>query len=205
MNPPQIEYLFPTFLIRFKFDKHDQYKNLFDHVKPEDVEEQHPQAWTAKLNTDYGSDKKLINEQNHIALESDLRRCIMSNLPPIPHANLQVTNFWYNIYKKDYYQEAHHHCDIGNVFSGIYFHKNSTPPSFTNPCFELIGAMGYHSVLNDTWFSRTRKAHHKPDIEDGDVIVFPSDLVHEVPRYTEDNLRITFSFNITVIPPNGTQ
>lgn len=193
----KIEYLFPTFLIKFPFDKHTEYQNLFDHVSEDNISERVPKKWTARLNTNYGFDDNLLSVEKFKLLEKHVFNCVISNLPC---KNFQLSNFWYNIYKRDFYQESHHHCDIGTVLSGIYFHKNTTPPQFINPEAPVIGAMGYHSLLDKTWFSKTRKSHHTPEVKDGDIIVFPSDLIHEVPRYDKDGLRITFSFNLFVVP-----
>lgn len=194
----KVEYLFPTFIIKFPFDKHDQYKHIFDHLTLKDIEEQKPKSWTAKLNTNYNSQSNLLNTDTLDSIRNDLNSCVLNNLPS---RNFSINNFWYNIYKKDYYQETHNHCDLGVFLSAIYFHKNSTSPRFISSDLSPIGAMGYSTIMANSWFSQIRKPYHQPNVSDGEIIVFPADLLHEVPRYQGDNLRITFSFNYSIVPP----
>lgn len=193
---PQIDYIFPTYLIKFKFDKHQKYSNIFDELNT--VEEHQPPTWTGQVHTSCNTKNNILENSVQEEIKKDISECIKKNLPD--DVIVRVNDFWYNIYKKNFYQEAHDHCDLLNFLSGIYFHKNATPPIFYNYQTSLLKAMGFATVLQDSWFNTVRPSTYVPKIKDGDIIIFPSDLVHEVPRYNSDKLRITFSFNITLNP-----
>ena len=88
---------------------------------------------------------------------------------------------WINLYKKNNFQETHNHTGIDNNLSYCYFYKL---PKKTG-CAEFI-------------FKNQDGVCYTPDIEEGQLIVFPSWLDHMVTQHEIEDLRITISGNITV-------
>ena len=80
------------------------------------------------------------------------------------------------------YQEAHDHSP--SIVSGIYYLQlDSLPATFLNPS-------GTDSVLPNTFPNYL-------NIQEGDLIIFPSHLMHSVKRSGSENLRVSYSFNIS--------
>lgn len=97
---------------------------------------------------------------------------------------LELKEIWYNIYEKGTYQEYHDHK--GSNFSGVYFidlnEENKT--IFKQEDLTAISNNKYY--LYDTKY-----------VKEGDVIIFPSDLLHCVEPCETD--RITISFNLKIL------
>jgi len=97
---------------------------------------------------------------------------------------------WINCYKKNGFQETHDHvkCDLSCVFfpeiqenfGKFYFYDrygNSLGPAWS----KLINP-------DTTWY---------PDIQSGDIIFFPSAILHGVTPHKSDKMRKTFSCNFS--------
>lgn len=102
-----------------------------------------------------------------------------------------LKEIWYNVYEKNYFQEPHDHGD--SLFSGCYYLKFNKDihhqTTFYNPNYNL----DYKKLEENPYFS------FKPDCEEDDLIIFPSNLKHGtegIKQKTSDDLRITISFNI---------
>ncbi len=97
---------------------------------------------------------------------------------------LELKEIWYNIYENGTYQEYHDH--VGSNFSGVYFllleEENKT--MFKQENLPTISTNKYY-------------LYNTKHIKEGDVIIFPSDLLHCV-EPCETN-RITISFNLKII------
>jgi len=113
-----------------------------------------------------------------------------------------VEQMWFNAYGAKQSQEVH--CHTGPSFSGIYYlqfdpevHK---PTTFMNPI--RWGESKRHNRFwdPDLWNSQSLYHHyHEPQVEEGDVILFPSEMDHYVqPFFNSNKLRITCSFNVFV-------
>ena len=105
----------------------------------------------------------------------------------IPPAT-KLSNCWYNHYEKGQFQEPHSHRVINSnqkpsMLSGIYF--------IDNPSNNLSFVNNYTPLYSG---SRDDFNHHRPKIREGDVVLFPSELLHYVTPC--DTSRTTVSFNI---------
>lgn len=187
----EITPLFPTFFGKVKFNEHKKYKNIFNSLNLKNINANQPRNWNSVVHTSFDSNEKFNTED----LKSDIEKFLLRHLDI---QNLEINSFWYNIYKKGFYQEKHNHCDYGNFLSGIYFYKNPTSPVFVNSSDGIISSMGYGTVFSNTFVSKLRPNNFSPFVEEGDIIIFPSDLEHYVPLYNSDDPRITFSFNLGV-------
>ena len=103
-----------------------------------------------------------------------------------------VTSSWLNINSKNSWHRPHSHG--GHLWSGVYYIKtdeNSAPICFPNS----VGSYQQH------WPGFEIDSPYSCDMvsvipKEGDLIIFPSWLVHYVPLHTGDEDRINIAFNI---------
>ena len=102
-----------------------------------------------------------------------------------------ISNVWYNVYEKNYFQEPHDHGQ--SLFSGCYYLKFNKDihhqTTFYNPNYNL----DYKKIKDNSHFC------NQINCEEDDIIIFPSNLKHGTSGMKEkksDELRITISFNI---------
>lgn len=106
--------------------------------------------------------------------------------------NFYIIECWYNAYKGHQFQEPHDHGT--NLISGCYylkFNKNKHHQTeFYNPNYKV----NFHNLESNPHFCYT------PDCDEGDLIIFPSNLKHGTKGIKNknkcDELRITISFNV---------
>ena len=94
----------------------------------------------------------------------------------------QLSDIWYNYYKKGQYQEPHNHLGKYNEI---------TTKGFTAVHY-LIFDPKYHSPTKFT--DRKLKSL---DVEVGDIIFFSNDVGHYVPKNTSNKPRLTTAFTVT--------
>lgn len=123
----------------------------------------------------------------------------------------KITGIWNNVYRKNYFQEAHDHVGYKIKeqylvwFSGVHFLKLSKE----HP--KLIFHNPGHSPYQTEMFPTAMKTIDKknlshsflsltvePTVEEDDLILFPSTLSHSVGLQRVDDLRVTVSFNIGI-------
>jgi len=184
--------VFPTFIGHFPFKSHKKYIHLFDDCTS--MIDHSPDNWSSNLYTTFHEDEEIFDIAE---LRYDLSNKVIGELN-IP--STYVKDLWYNVYHNGSYQERHHHCEPGIIMSGIYFYRNASSPVFWNRDASIISSMGYNKYLCDSPFANIRMGDNLTiEVSDGDIIIFPPDLEHEVPRYEGNSPRITFSFNISLI------
>ena len=93
--------------------------------------------------------------------------------------NLEVDEFWANIYNKGDYTKVHNHLGFESGFGFVYFLKTKW----------------YHPSLV---FSESGK---KMKSKEGTYIIFPKNLMHHVPKNRFDETRITLSGNLIIKKP----
>ncbi len=113
--------------------------------------------------------------------------------------NLVVSQLWYNYFHKSEYHALHDHvpdpldskCHFACVHYLCYDKKVHKPLFFNDP----IDRLRSHSIEFD---SHDYESDFYPDINEGDLIMFPSYLLHGVEenKPTPNNPRITISFNL---------
>lgn len=102
-----------------------------------------------------------------------------------------ICEIWYNAYKNRQYQHMHKHGNQYNIFfSGVYYVNydplHHTATRFYHPGFEI----DFDQVRDHPYFVYT------PAVKEDDLIIFPSQIGHDVPIQDCSNLRITVSFNV---------
>ena len=102
---------------------------------------------------------------------------------------------WYSVYKNNEYQEWHDH--MPSTLSAIHFlnfKEEHKAPMFEDP---LKGAKSIinHTALNE---KLSKPIRYTPEVEEGDIILFPSYLQHAVPAAEYDTHRVTIALNLNV-------
>ena len=114
-----------------------------------------------------------------------------------------IDEIWMNAYEKAHYQEGHTH--LPGFFSGIHYvcfdpeHHNGT--TFVNPQANIYSYLtnmngDFEGTTIDMDLNRHLDEMNDVDVEEGDILIFPSTLEHLVRKNMSNKLRITVSFNI---------
>lgn len=95
------------------------------------------------------------------------------------------TEVWFQKYEQNMNHAVHTHGPTG--FSSVCFieyDKNShKPTTFVSPFGNYI---------------TSELERYEPDVEEGDIIFFPSNLLHYAPTNLTDKIRIIMSFNLNL-------
>ncbi len=114
---------------------------------------------------------------------------------------------WYNVYGKG--QKADWHDHMPSDFSAVHFLKYNPevhqPFMFTNPDLTSVRLQGtYKPNLVDRLGTCAKQSYYKgnyiPEIEEGDFIIFPSQMMHLVNASESEDLRVTIAFNFNILP-----
>ena len=110
---------------------------------------------------------------------------------------------WINMYNKGHYQDEHFHMideddedyegHPSSYFSFTYFAKYDPQKDGKFTFIDPSPA----PVLFEQWSDQSKyfKREIVPEVKEGDILIFPSHMIHKVTKQTTDNPRITFSGN----------
>ena len=111
--------------------------------------------------------------------------------------SVKLVGIWKNTYNKDSFQEIHDHVDDESHLSGCIFLEDQTKDTSKFYFFNRhnVELALWREILNDErlqnkWF---------PNIKAGDIILFPSYLLHGVSTHKLRKPRTTISFNLQFI------
>jgi len=123
----------------------------------------------------------------------------ISQLPFKKSINLKFEVPWMNVYEKGGYQEAHHHMSGNNILSYCYFSnlpENSGKFLFLNDQYRNYCYNGLIEYLNPD----DHVVEWAPlNVEEGDLIVFPSFLIHQSTYHKSKEQRVTISGNVSLV------
>ena len=198
-----IVHLFPTPVYKFSLTKHEVYKErLVNRLKQIFKDEPNrPAEWAVNCYS-------WQIEAHELDIDiRDLYDEIMSNLMKYvdylqigKDSYFQIFESWFNVHRHDMYQEEHGH--MPSFVSGIYYlqfdKQKDQPVTFLSPDKTFLYSA---STQNLPITNPQLSAKYQLDIDEGDVILFPSTLHHMVLKSkSHDQLRITNSFNIAPAP-----
>ena len=200
--------LFPVTVFKSKIVNNDFLKEVLCEPILESSEDLViPEDWTTdRIKTSFAGEpvgKELLENYKPL-LEKYYIECISEFFDK--EFYFVIDKIWYNIYTDGEYQEVHDHLGTSlnpTHFSLIHFlsfnkgeHK---PPEFHDPISQL-------RMLSLEFDSNKCGEVHVPDIEEGDLLMFPCYLRHCVPPGKKTSYpRITISFNIRVTQYGGEQ
>jgi len=116
------------------------------------------------------------------------------------------TELWCSKYTKGMYQAEHNHLDNGELFSFVYFAKYD-PSKDADLTFvkDMSNAIqkGFLSENSPNTLPEELREHHVfcnhvtlDNIKEGDLVIFPSYLDHQVEEQKHDGPRITLAGNL---------
>jgi hypothetical protein len=201
MNKAYIHRIFSTPILHFSFPNHNLYR-----FEEREKTVRKPETWIEPLNTSFPTiddGDSFIDVDKVTRLKNDLLETITSALKKLKLPdNICFSDFWYNIYHDNQGQEKHNHMPhIGRIlpyWSGIYYNKNSSPTTFYRDygIHKTHSFFGYESseIADCNW------DNYCANVEDGDIILFPPYLQHDVKSEERhrNNMRLTFAFNLTL-------
>mgnify|MGYP000318121620 CR=1 FL=1 len=189
----QICTLFPQFYYHGEVEKHQQLKDKLLSELTDDKLSQ-PKEWNCSVQSSFET-------QNNFSWDY-FYECIKPNLLDMhqqlkgnPLHQFTMTEAWLNKYGRGDSQEVHTHIGADNcTFSCSYFAQyalNDARFLFYDPDqTKHLGEFTKHySGVVNTWF---------PDVQEGDIIIFPSWIHHQVEPHRSDTTRITVSANFKV-------
>jgi uncharacterized protein (TIGR02466 family) len=108
---------------------------------------------------------------------------------PVNNVTPYITQSWINYTKPG--EKHHQHIHVNSLYSAVFYLK-TTP----GDCIEFIRPPN-HSMVGITPYEFTplNSETWKFPVSDDMVVIFPSNLLHEVPIVTHNNLRVSLSFN----------
>jgi len=144
-------------------------------------------------------DSYLLKHKEFKDIKNFINKCINKFTKNIYQSDqkLVVTQCWLNKNPKG--SSHHEHCHPNSIISGVfYFKQNSTlPPIKFSKTLQhgiRLNSKKYNNLNSDTFFL---------SCTDGELILFPSNLVHSVPLNTGNEERISMSFNTFSIDTLG--
>ena len=135
--------------------------------------------------TDYHINNQLLNENKFASYGEevvDVLRPALEQFNEVYPSNINIKMMWAQKYSAKQYHELHNHGALG--FSAIFyaqFDDGHQATSFYAPYVDFIEG----NVLE-----------YVPEVSEGDIIFFPSVLMHQCKPVQSDTERIIISFNI---------
>ena len=161
-----------------------------------------PNGWlTDKLTTSFDKD-----ELNHKIFESEkIHELYVKYVNSVfdKPVSFSLEDMWFNYYIDGEYQEEHHHINSSPFhppvhFSCIHYLKYDEEEHVSTTFHDPISTLRAHSFEMESNYC---KENWVPKVKEGDLLIFPSYLVHHVKKSkpTPDNPRITIAFNLRLL------
>jgi uncharacterized protein (TIGR02466 family) len=139
-------------------------------------------------------DSYILDNNELIDLRNELlkivRKYFKAVYAPADDVDVYITQSWVNSTEPSKYHHVHTHPN--SFISGVFYvHSESEADRimFHKPSYEClqVAPTEWNRYNSRTWWY---------SVNAGDVILFPSSLVHEVPTTTSSNNRISLAFNV---------
>lgn len=111
-----------------------------------------------------------------------------------------INNAWLNAYKKGQSHDLHDH--LPSQFSAIHYVKYDsnlhTPTIFVNPYRQVsISSAPRYDTSDMSKVPPMWGPQSFLNVEEGDIVIFPSFFEHKVAKQSSDEMRVTLSFNFS--------
>lgn len=183
----------------YKFDKNDWFKKQIIPVIEKDIQKNKSNVfnknWDCNISTNFHLENNVLDEYKHLYqyVIQDFLNAIQVNKDLL--TEYTIDNIWYNVYKKDVYQEKHSH--FPHHFSMIHYvefdPREHPTTKFFNPSI-----LSTHFLQDQIPDRMTQQTKEFDDIEEGDIIFFPSFVEHLVKPNKSNKRRITISLNLSL-------
>lgn len=182
-----MHHIFPSdFIFWVKAKNHLANKNfLYETIMNslDKTKDKHIGHWRCNVNTEFFAGSSTYSKYINLIVNDvyPALDCMFSELPIRTPKHSAVKNIWYNYYVEGHNQEVHNHvpnCNLSGIYllhleeknKTVFYSYNSSICGFLEPNKQLVEA------------------------EEGDIIIFPSSLLHYV--LPCEKPRATIAFNI---------
>lgn len=203
--------IFPVRYYQVSMPGNDDLKELFvDKIVEDSKELITPKGWlTDKLRTSFDGEPK--GKEIFFGEDDTLQNVLTAKYSKLiggvfdARYRIKIDEIWYNVYMNGEWQEEHHHIGGGLCnphFSCIHFlsfdKTRHERVAFSDP-LDPLRCLSLELDRNDY------SDRHYPNINEGDLLMFPSYLKHFVKKGipTPDYPRITIAFNFEVLEYAG--
>ena len=149
--------------------------------------------WFAQKNNDNikSKDSYLLKHKEFKNIKDFINKCINKFTKNIYQSDqkLVVTQCWLNKNPKG--SSHHEHCHPNSIVSGVFYFKQN--PKL--PPIQFSKTLQYSMTLHTKKYNNLNSHTFYLPCTDGELVMFPSDLNHNVPTNTSDEERISMSFN----------
>lgn len=185
MSTPELIQLFPIPVVIFKYE--ENYEKELNYIRKIDYRNKSDNTFSYNLQS---VDTFLLDKEELSKIKIFIEESIDFYAKNIIKSSQQlvITQSWSNKNSKN--QSHHTHIHPNSIASGVFYFKiNKLPPiRFKNNKINTFG-MEVTEQNNFNSFEFYLPAN------DGELIIFPSDLEHSVPVNNSDEERISLSFN----------
>jgi uncharacterized protein (TIGR02466 family) len=193
--------IFSPFYYKAPATEHQNIKSQYCRYflkKYEENPNNQPKTWGCKVHTTFGRRDEKLDKIKDLYNNDVMRFFDQINMPPV---KVDTSDVWFNVYGKGQWQESHHHHGNPDVyFSAVHllkYNKEKHPPLiFNSPQHILMTPCNLGRYSNTGYWD----LDHVVDANEGDIIIFPSFLEHQVNIQESDEERVTVSFNIKITP-----
>ena len=188
--------LFPSRIFKYNLQLPELKQKMVDryHSWSDHSANKTPNGWSCDVRTEFQGAFPQENKKYYDELLKEWRKEI--GLFDKPY----IDEIWMNAYETQQFQESHRH--LPGFYSGIHYimfdPKVHVGTTFQNPQDAIHSFMFDDSFMDENINSYLQE-NQTPDVQEGDVILFPSHLKHFVKRNDSNQLRMTISFNINRI------
>lgn len=196
-----VKQIFGTPIYVCKFSGHSKCAESFDKWLSEDYIFDNPWSYFCNVDTTIQNERG----RSDLPWETFIEPAINDLSKYLEYFDVQgpvrfTVNAWLNRYKKGYSQEVHQHVQTGNVFSCAYMlklPKEAGQLSFVsnNGSGNSFVYTGFNELCGENYPMCDK---YTPDLEEGDIVFFPSDTYHMVGPNNTEKLRATISANFGV-------
>jgi hypothetical protein len=201
--------LFPTQVYKFKCTNHDKIKDhLMKFVYPK-FKEKGPNGGAQSIFTDYIPNSGAMVNWNfmHKLYEPDIKN-ILTEIGFDFNVWEMRQRSWYNFSTDNTEEWKHDHVGGSSTINWSYVHyvhleEENAGTIFFNPDAKNLRAF---CPTKDLAYLPNMYLYEReqPQVEEGDILLFPSWLEHSSPAHQENRLRISVACNIMLKTPNDT-
>lgn len=155
--------------------------------------------WDSDIFTTYGKD---INFSWHEILPSYIPNIEEMAKELNISGAVAVNNAWMNAYKSGQSHDLHDHlpCQFSAIHYVKYDKNIHTPTIFVNPYRQVsISSAPKYDTSDMSKVPPMWGPQSFVNVDEGDLVIFPSFFEHKVARQTSDEMRVTISFNFSFL------
>ena len=178
--------LFPTPVLLWKYNE-----SILDETKlVEDLEYMANGGSDNAVGNKKSKDSFVLEKNELKSIRDFIQKCLDEYAVRVLATNqkLYITQSWCNKNKKG--SKHHEHTHTNSLVSGVFYFKTnkSAPINFHKNTITQM-------ELNPIKYNRVNCNIFNMEVKSGELILFPSTLKHSVPINTDENDRISLSFN----------